>query len=161
MKPFAVALALLALVFGFAFAFRSGHGSGPPTQAQMEADLICVTCHEPLDESTSPLAEQMKVQIRRLIAKGWSKKQIENYFVNTEGFGPQVLAVPQSHGFDLMAWLLPLAGIIFGAGAVAAGARAWSKNRDDSGTALPALAGPALAPALELRVDQELARFDS
>ena len=62
-KPFAAVLAIVALVFGLAIAFRSD-GSNHPTQAEMEADLICTTCHEPLDESNSPLAQQMKVQIR-------------------------------------------------------------------------------------------------
>ena len=79
MKPFAAAFAILALVFGFAFAFRS-HG-GKPTQAGLEADLVCTTCHEPLDESNSPLAQQMKAFIRVKIAAGWSKKQIEDHFV--------------------------------------------------------------------------------
>ncbi len=157
MKSFAVALAILALIFGLAFAFRSG--GGRPTQAELEADLVCTTCHEPLDESVSPLALQMKAEIRRQIAAGWSKDRIESYFVAE--LGPQVLAVPRSSGFDLLAWLLPLAGIVAGAGAVAAGARAWSRNRDDSGKAMPVAEGPALAPALERRVDQELAGFDS
>lgn len=157
MKPFAAALAILALVFGLSFAFQS-HG-GRATQAQLEADLVCTTCHEPLDESSSPLAQQMKAFIRQKIAAGWSKDRIENYFVAE--LGPQVLAVPRSHGFDLLAWLLPFAAIVFGAGAVAAGARAWSRNRDDAGNPTPVVDEPPLAPGLELRVDQELARFDA
>lgn len=157
MKSFAAALAILALIFGLAFAFRSG--GGRPTQSEMEADLVCTTCHEPLDESDSPLAMQMKAEIRRQIAAGWSKDRIENYFV--AALGPQVLAVPTSHGFDLLAWLLPFGGIIAGAGAVAVGARAWSRNRDDSGELVPVADGPALSAGLELRVDQELAGFDS
>ena len=158
MKPFAAVLAILALVFGLAIAFRSS-GSGRPTQAEMEADLICLTCHAPLDESSSPLAQQMKVKIRQQIAAGWSKKQIEHYFVVTEGFGNAVLAVPPSSGFDLLAWLLPFATIVCGAAAVGVGARTWLRNRDDGDDQEPE-GGPALAPSLELRVDQELARFD-
>jgi cytochrome c-type biogenesis protein CcmH len=156
-KSFAAALAILALIFGLAFAFRSGNGR--PTQAEMEADLVCTTCHEPLDESDSPLAQQMKAEIRRQIAAGWSKDKIENYFV--AALGPQVLAVPRSHGFDLLAWLLPLAGIVAGAAAVAAGARAWSKNRGGPDAATTAAEESALSPALERRVDAELAQFES
>jgi hypothetical protein len=72
-----------------------------------------------------------------------------------------VLAVPGSHGFDVLAWLLPFAGIIAGTGAVAVGARAWSKNRDEAGRVVPLSDGPSLGAALELRVDQELASFDN
>jgi cytochrome c-type biogenesis protein CcmH len=156
MKAFVAVLVILALVFGLSFAFRSS-GNAHPTQAAMEADLVCTTCHEPLDESSSPLAQQMKVVIRQKIAAGWTKKQIENYFVVTEGMGTAVLAVPGSHGFDLLAWLLPLAAIVFGALAVGLGARTWLKNRDDTGPPDEA----RMAPALERRVDQELASFDS
>jgi cytochrome c-type biogenesis protein CcmH len=158
-KPFAAVLAIVALVFGLAITFRSD-GSHHPTQAEMEADLICLTCHAPLDESNSPLAQQMKVQIRKLIAQGESKKQIEHYFVVTEGFGNAVLAVPPSNGFDLLAWLLPFAAIVFGAAAVGVGARAWLANKDD-GADDSERSEPPLAPALEHRVDQELARFDA
>jgi len=156
-KPFAAVLAIVALVFGLAITFRSD-GSHHPTQAEMEADLICLTCHAPLDESNSPLAQQMKVQIRKLIAQGESKKQIEHYFVVTEGFGNAVLAVPPSNGFDLLAWLLPFAAIVCGAAAVGVGARAWLASKDDAGESEGS--EPPLAPALERRVDQELARFD-
>ena len=159
MKPFAAVLAIVALVFGLAIAFRS-NGSHHPTQAEMEADLICLTCHAPLDESNSPLAQQMKVQIRKLIAQGSSKKQIEQYFVVTQGFGNAVLAVPPSSGFDLLAWLLPFAAIVFGAAAVGVGARAWLANKDGGGEDSEG-SEPPLAPALEHRVDQELARFDA
>ena len=124
----------------------------------MESILVCTTCHEPLDESVSPLAQQMKAEIRRQIAAGWSKNRIENYFV--AALGPQVLGVPRDSGFDLLAWLLPFGAILFGAGAVGVGARAWLRNRDVDGPA-DTKAASRMSPNLELRVDQELARFDS
>ena len=157
MKPFAAVLAILALVFGFSILFRSGSGAHP-TQAEMESILVCTTCHEPVDESVSPLAQQMKAEIRRQIAAGWSKSRIENYFI--AALGPQVIGVPGSSGFDLLAWLLPFGAIVFGAGAVGVGARAWLRNRDDSDTAAAAGSERSMSPNLELRVDQELARFD-
>lgn len=158
MKPFVAVLAILALVFALAFGFRSS-GNSHPTQAELETDLVCVTCHAPLDESSSPLAAQMKSVIREKIAAGWSKDRIENMFVAE--LGPQVLAVPKSSGFDLLAWLLPLAAIVFGAGAVGFGARAWLTNRDDGESAASQSQLPSLPASLELRVDQELERFDS
>jgi cytochrome c-type biogenesis protein CcmH len=158
LKPFAAVLAILALVFGLAFAFRSNNNDHP-TLIGLEAALVCTTCHEPLDMSDSPLAMQMEKVIRVKIAAGWTTSQIENYFVAQ--LGPQVLAIPKQHGFDLLAWLLPLAALVFGAAAVGIGARSWLGNRDDTGAAGPAAGGPRLAPSLELRVDQELARFDT
>jgi cytochrome c-type biogenesis protein CcmH len=155
-KPFAAVLAILALVFGLAIAFRSP-ASRHPSQASVEAGLVCTTCHEPLDESSSPLAQQMKAFIRAKLAAGWTEKQIDDHFVAE--LGPQVLATPPTHGFDLLAWLLPFAAIVSGAAAVGLGARAWLRNKDEDET--PEDDGPPLAPNLELRVDQELARFDA
>jgi cytochrome c-type biogenesis protein CcmH len=156
-KPFAAVLAILALVFGLALAFRSP-ASKHPSQASVEAGLVCTTCHEPLDESSSPLAQQMRAFIRAKLKAGWTEKQIDDHFVAE--LGPQVLATPPTHGFDLLAWLLPFAAIVFGAAAVGVGARAWLRNKDGDGEE-PEDGGPPLAPSLELRVDQELARFDA
>ena len=157
MKPFAAVLAILALVFGLAIAFHSP-ASKHPSQASVEAGLVCTTCHEPLDESSSPLAQQMKAFIRAKLKAGWSEKQIDDHFVAE--LGPQVLSTPPTHGFDLLAWLLPFAAIVFGAAAVGVGARAWLRNKDGGGEELED-GGPPLPPSLELRVDQELARFDA
>jgi cytochrome c-type biogenesis protein CcmH/NrfF len=158
-KSFVAVFTMLALVFGLAFVFRS-NGDSKPTMNWFENNFVCTTCHEPLLESNSPLAGQMEREARRQIAAGWSKQRIQAYFV--AALGPQVLAIPKNHGFDLLAWLLPLAAIACGAVAVGIAARAWYENRDDAGPAgAPAADTPKLAPGLDLRVDQELARFDT
>jgi cytochrome c-type biogenesis protein CcmH/NrfF len=130
-----------------------------PSQSELESELVCPQCHEPLDESSSPIAQQMKAYIRKHIAMGWTKSEIVNSLVGPpNNLGVAVLGVPRKHGFDLLAWLLPIAGILVGAVALAGGAWAWSRNRG-AGEAAPA-AGPALDPLLERRVDEALARFD-
>jgi cytochrome c-type biogenesis protein CcmH/NrfF len=151
MRRLAAVLAALALIGAAPAAASEQH----PTQAEMEADLVCPACHEPLDESTSPIAQQMKAYIRRFIAEGWTKTEIENYFV--KNLGPQTLGVPTKHGFDLVVWILPFGGIAIGAVGVGTAAWVWSRTR----TGDPVVpAGPALDPALERRVDEELARYD-
>jgi cytochrome c-type biogenesis protein CcmH/NrfF len=100
----------------------------------------------------------MKAQIRIWIKAGWTRSRIENAFV--QQFGKQVLAEPQTHGFDLLAWVLPLGGIGLGAAALGGGAYAWSRSRaDEAGGPEEEPAAP-LDPELERRVDEELARFD-
>ena len=154
MKLFAVGLAALAMLVA---AVPASASEQHPTQAELEADLVCPACHEPLDESDSPIAQQMKAFIRKHIAMGWTKSQIEDALVAQ--LGPGVLGVPSDHGFDLLAWLLPFTGIAVGAVAVGAGAWWWSRNRSGGGGGPPAVA--RLDPALERRVDEELARFDA
>ena len=123
MKPFAAVLAILALVFGLAFVFTLG-GTPKPTQAALEAALVCTTCHEPLDESSSPLAQQMKKQIRAQIAAGRTTTQIEDV-LRRRARARRCSRSRRTSGFDLLAWLLPFAAIVLGAAAVGFGARAW------------------------------------
>ena len=124
-----------------------------PTQDELEAMLVCPSCHVPLDESNSPTAQQMKAYIARRIAQGATRSQIVNELVAQ--LGPAVLGVPRTHGFDLIAWILPFAAIAAGALGLGAGAWYWSRSRGD-----PLPAGPALDAATERRIDDELARFD-
>jgi cytochrome c-type biogenesis protein CcmH len=129
-----------------------------PSESDLETKLVCPVCHETLDESNAPVAQQMKAEIRRRIAQGWTEKQILDEMV--ANYGSNVLSTPATHGFDLLAWVLPLGGIALGALALGAGAWAWSRRRPGDGT--PAAPdGPPLDPELERRVDEELARFDA
>jgi cytochrome c-type biogenesis protein CcmH len=124
----------------------------PPRAADLEAELVCPVCETTLDQSNAPVAESMKLYIRERIAAGDSEDEIKDALVAQ--FGPGVLAKPPEGGFGLLAWLLPLAGLVGGAIAIALLVRAWSRGRP------PAEAAEPLDPELERRVDEELARFE-
>ena len=125
-----------------------------PTQGELEGEVICPTCHTTLDQSSSPIALRMKAFIARRIAAGDTRSEIEDKLIAT--FGPSVVARPATHGFDLLAWLLPLAGVL--GGAIVLGAAAWHWSR---GRTPPSSGGEPLDPDLERRVDEELARFEA
>jgi cytochrome c-type biogenesis protein CcmH len=131
-----------------------------PTQGELERELVCPTCHTTLDESDAPIAREMKAYVKRRIAQGATKSQIEGELVDQ--FGPAVLGVPRKHGFDLLAWVLPIGGILVAGAALGVGAWQWSRTRDaresDASGAAPLV--PPLEPELERRVDEELARFE-
>jgi cytochrome c-type biogenesis protein CcmH/NrfF len=97
----------------------------------------------------------MKNEIARQIKACRTNQQIIASMVGE--FGPAVLSTPQTHGFDLIAWVLPLGGILLGAAGLGVGAKRWRAVRatgdepDD---------GARLTPADEQRVNDELARFD-
>ena len=122
-----------------------------PSEANLETELVCPVCHETLDQSTSPVAQQMKAEIRRRIAQGWTKQQIIDEMV--ANYGPLVLSTPSKHGFDLLAWVLPIGGALVGVAALGYGARTWTSR------ARPLVAG-GLDPEMEQRIDDELVRFD-
>ena len=136
-----------------------GHLSLAPTkpkplasQADLEGEIMCPVCNTTLDQSDSPIARRMKADIASRIAAGQSKQQIKDELVAQ--FGTKVLAAPPAKGFNLLAWLLPFAALFGGALVLGFLAWRWSRNREPSSPA------PRLSPALERRVDEELARFD-
>jgi cytochrome c-type biogenesis protein CcmH len=127
-----------------------------PTLSELEPELMCLVCHEPLDQSTSPFADRERALIRRYIAEGDTKSEIKDKLV--EQFGVQILAAPPDKGFDILAWWLPIAGVL--AGGLALGYLAWRWSRGRRGRP-DEQATTRVDPELEQRLDEELARFEA
>jgi cytochrome c-type biogenesis protein CcmH len=123
-----------------------------PTLAELEGEVMCPVCETTLDQSSSPAAEQIKRLIARRIAAGDTKTQIKDRLVVE--YGAAILAAPPHKGFGLVAWWLPVIGIVAAAVTVGVGARRWARSRE------PAPAGPPLDAASERRLDDELRRFE-
>jgi cytochrome c-type biogenesis protein CcmH len=147
-------LAVLAALFAaLVCAATAAASESHPTLAELEKEIICPTCHTTLELSNAPIAERMRAFIRSRIAAGDTKSEIKAKLV--ADFGEGVLAAPPKSGFNLLAWVLPLAGLAVAAVVLALAARRWTRGR-----ALPAGVGPPLDARDEHRVDEELARFD-
>ena len=81
--------------------------------------------------STSPLAEQMKREIRTKIAAGWTNEQIVNYFVAQPVSAPQVLADPADARLRPARLGAPVRRSSgSGRSALGTGAWYWSHNRE-------------------------------
>jgi cytochrome c-type biogenesis protein CcmH len=124
-----------------------------PTQAELEGEVMCPVCGTTLDQSSSPAAEQIKRVIARRIAAGDTKSEIKDRLV--ANYGESILAAPPHRGFGLVAWWLPIVGIVVAAAVVGVGAWRWSRAREPAPQAAPR------DPALERRLDEELRRFES
>ena len=146
---------VLALLLAALLGPGAGAVAAQPSAADLEAELVCPTCKTTLDQSDAPVARRMKAYIRERLAAGASAEEIKDELVAQ--FGRGVLAEPPKRGFDLLAWVLPLAGVALGAVVVGALAWSWSRGRDDSE---PVAGEPPLDPELDRRVDEELARFE-
>jgi cytochrome c-type biogenesis protein CcmH len=142
-----------ALVTALALALApvAGARDARPTVADLEDEVVCPTCQTTLDMSTAPVAQRMRAFIRERIDAGDSKAEIKAALVDQ--FGPGVLAEPPKRGFDLLAWVLPLAGILLAGGTVAYASWRWSRGR--------APADEPLDADEERRLDEALARFET
>jgi len=122
--------------------------------AYLEGQVMCPICHTTLNQSDSAAAVQIENVIRAKIAKCWTAQQIETLLV--ANYGPAILAAPPHKGFDLLAWWLPIAGVLGGALVLAAGVWRWSRGREPE----PAAGGSGLDEETERRLDEALARFE-
>ena len=146
-----LAVLVLALVLAAPAAASEQH----PTLNELEGEVMCPICHTTLDQSDSAAAQRIKAYISRRIQAGDSKSEIKRQLV--ADFGPAILAQPSTHGFALLAWLLPIVGVLVAAAAVGYAAWRWSRAREPA----PALAGGVvLDPELDRRIDDELRRLD-
>jgi len=145
-RALAVALAALAA------AAPAAACSKPRTSlASLEGQIMCPTCNTTLDQSDSAVANRIRVYIRKRIAACATAGQIKQELVDQ--FGQSILAEPPKKGVDLVAWWLPIGGLLVGAGAIGAGVWRWSRRGHDAPP-------PPLDPELDRRVDEALARFD-
>ena len=154
MKLFVLTLVALAL------AAPAVASEQHPTLPELEGQLMCPICEgETLAQSDSAPAQQIKAYIQRRIDQGATRSQIKHELVVM--WGQRILAAPPRHGFDLLAWLLPIVGVL-GAAAVL-GVLAWRWTREREPEPAPqrwSLNGHPLGPDEERRLDEELARFD-
>jgi cytochrome c-type biogenesis protein CcmH len=122
----------------------------------LQGQVMCPTCHTTLDMSDSQAAQQIKGFIAKKIAACWTAKQIESALV--ANYGQQILAAPSHKGFDLLAWWLPIVGVLAGALVLAFGVWRWSRRKEPEKPDGPA--GSGLDEEDERRLDDVLARFE-
>ena len=139
-----------------AFAAPASACAHPRTSlTYLEGQIMCPTCHTTLDQSNSPAAQAIERFISQKIAACWTAQRIESALVSN--YGAQILAAPPRKGFDLLAWWLPIAGVLAGAVVLAVGVWRWSRRREPEPEAATE---QELDEETERRLDDLLARFD-
>jgi cytochrome c-type biogenesis protein CcmH len=122
----------------------------------IERQVMCVTCKIPLDVAQSPQADRERTFIQGLIDEGRSESQIKNALVGQ--YGPAVLGLPGDHGFDVTAYLVPLAVVVALLGLLFMLLPRWRRSaRAAAGQRTEATVLPASDAA---RLEADLARFD-
>ena len=73
--------------------------------------LMCPVCPaETIDQAQVPIAKQMRRLVREKLAQGESREQILEYFAGV--YGQDILAAPSKTGFNLVAWTVPVIGML-------------------------------------------------
>jgi cytochrome c-type biogenesis protein CcmH len=153
-----VAATLLAALALMTPALTASAATPSTTLPAIESQVMCVTCKIPLSVAESPQSDRERAFIQSLIDEGQSETQIKSALVAQ--YGPTVLALPSTHGFDLAAYLVPLLALAFVLGVLALALPQWRRRGKSQATAEAQVGESALNPADAARLEADLARFD-
>jgi cytochrome c-type biogenesis protein CcmH/NrfF len=155
-RPRALLLALVGVAAGALAAPLTSIAGTRPSLPAIERQVMCVSCKIPLNVAESQQADRERAFIRGLIGQGEGEAQIKRSLVAQ--YGPAVLGLPSTHGFDLAAYLVPLAVVVGLIALLAMLLPRW-RRRPRAGHDPP---GPT--PSLDAtdaeRLDADLARFN-
>jgi cytochrome c-type biogenesis protein CcmH len=146
----------IALTAGTSAGMGAAAAAARPSLPTIERQVMCVTCKIPLNVAQSPQADRERAFIQSLIDGGETEAQIKRALVGQ--YGPTVLALPATHGFDLAAYLVPLAALLALVSVLAVLLPRW-RMRAHAASA-HGTTPPTLSAADTARLDADLARFD-
>ncbi len=165
------ALLLFVIVLSLVNPLQAQDASGITADEVNEVarELWCPLCSGVrLDGCELKACDQMKDEIAIKLAEGEDTQSIKNYFVNQ--YGPQVLGEPPREGFNLLAWILPVAVLLGGGVFLFTRGRQMIQGSRESVLEAPgAPAGSASSSAgaaesqedrYARRLEEELARYD-
>jgi len=147
------ALIVLAAVVGLIAAPAALAAGSQASLPDIEDEVMCPICGTLLELSEAPQAERERAFIRDRIEGGESKEQIKDALVAE--YGPEVLATPESSGFNLSAYVVPIVALGLALIAMAVAVLRWrGRGRDEE--------APVRREASEdsERLDADLARYD-
>jgi cytochrome c-type biogenesis protein CcmH/NrfF len=129
------------------------------TLGDVEDEVMCPSCHEPLALAQSPQAIAERDFIRMLIAQGQTKAQIKRALVSQ--YGPAVLAQPPADGFNLTVYVLPPVLLAAGIAVLVITLPRWRRRTAAARTATAggSTSAPVLSSEDTRRLDEDLARF--
>jgi cytochrome c-type biogenesis protein CcmH/NrfF len=150
---------LLALALATAATAAPAAAQAPrTTYADVERELMCVSCNVALNIAESPQATRQKELVRTLVAEGRTKDEILDVMVAE--YGENVLAEPRAEGFSLAAWGVPLAAGLAGLGLAALLLPRWLRTRPSPALLAAPATGPAMSAGDAARLEDDLRRYD-
>ncbi|MCL4395725.1 MAG: cytochrome c-type biogenesis protein CcmH [Chloroflexi bacterium] len=115
--------------------------------------LYCPVCpNTPLDVCSTQACAQWRALIKDKLQQGQTPQQIRDYFVAQ--YGDVVLGAPPAQGFNWLAYILPVIGILLGAAIAWVTVRQWLVQRSASANAPPE--EPAIPKEYAERIEKDL-----
>ena len=156
MKRFPLAAVLVALLFAAACSLARADAAFEARLKNLEEELRCLVCqNQTLADSTAPLAEDLRREVRELALQGKSDAEIKQYLVAR--YGDFVLYKPPVKPTTWLLWFGPFA-FLLGGGLVwyVVLRRRGRRNEDENGDD----GSPAAVPLSEDQSERARALLD-
>jgi len=163
--PIALAISVSVLWVGVAYGQSPDPGSTDPRIPAYDEDealsidgmLMCPVCPaETIGQAQVEISRQMRRLVREKLSQGASRQEILDFF--QDRYGTDILAAPPKSGVNLVAWVVPVLGML--GALVAALLVIRSMARKGAGEAVSETAmDEDLAPYLEM-IDRDLGLGD-
>jgi cytochrome c-type biogenesis protein CcmH len=83
------------------------------TTQEIAGTIRCPVCQGlSIADSPAEMAQNMKAQVRSLLARGYTREQILSYFERS--YGQFVLLAPKFQGVNTLVWTLPIFALLLG-----------------------------------------------
>jgi cytochrome c-type biogenesis protein CcmH len=136
-KRIRLAAGIVALLFAVVASHARADAALEARLKNLEEELRCLVCqNQTLADSTAPLAEDLRREVRELALQGKSDAEIKQYLVAR--YGDFVLYKPPVKSTTLLLWFGPFAFLLGGGVvwyAVLRRRRSTGANADDDGSA--------------------------
>lgn len=124
-----VAVAVIVLAAGL---HRSSHPDLDARVQSVASQVRCPVCNgETVAQSQAAPSVEIRDQIRQDLQQGESQSQILSGLV--KAYGPGILEKPQASGVSLFVWVIPVVGVVAGAGGLILVLRRWRSGPESSG----------------------------
>jgi len=125
-----VKIGVLLIILAASLLLAAPASASSITAEDIAEELVCqCSCNSVLancEHEVCTARDAMMASITQQLAQGKAKGEIIQSFVDL--YGQQVLSAPPRRGFDLVAWVLPFAGIALGGGVIYLMLRVWLRG---------------------------------
>jgi cytochrome c-type biogenesis protein CcmH len=109
-----VCMSFIPVLLCAILSFGADHAQDAEKAREIEDNLIAPCCwSQPVSQHYSEAADQIRKEVREMVAAGKGRDEILDYYVAK--YGERILAAPRAKGFNALAYILPWAALPLGA----------------------------------------------
>lgn len=130
------------------------------TETEVNENLYCADCLGEMDLATcnDRTANQMRSVVTQMLNQGKSKQEILDYFVAQ--YGESILTLIPKKGFNIVAYLGPIIGLLVGIPVAILVIRRWGSTGGDATEGGNAGSSVVLDEQTRQKIEQELTALD-